>query len=203
MKILNKIYLLHKKVLIGDKNYNYKIKSILLKKLYCNYIYDFEQSFFFIKKAIMLTIENSKYGNNILIYENSNFFNQNLFSLVKKKITVISTKWIPGSLSNKDQYKKYNKIKIINVPNLIILLGSSNEENLYIFEEASSLNIPVIMLLPDNQKFDNLYFPLPGSINSSFVIQFYFLMLFNSILYGLFLEKKSLKSKLVIKNSFF
>lgn len=192
MKILNKFYLLNKGVLIGDKNYNYKVKSLLLRKLYSNYIYDYDQSLFFIKKVIKMIITNSKNRNNILIYSPSNSRFKR-FSNLNKNIIFVTNSWVPGSLSNFRQYKKFNKINIKKIPDLVILLGNSNLENLDILEEASSFSIPVISMIPNNLKFDNLYYPFVGNLNIKSCFDFYSIFFFNAIAHGLFLEKLFIK----------
>ena len=193
MKILNKFYLLNRGVLLGDKNYNYKIKSLLLRKLYSNYIYNYEQSLFFIKKVVKLIIENSKNRNNILIYSPNNS-NLKQISELNKNIIFINETWIPGSLSNFRQYKKYNKINIKKIPDLVILLSDSSSENLDILEEASFFSIPVISMFPNNQKFDNLYYPIVGNNITKLSLNFYSIFFLNCIMHGLFLEKISIKN---------
>jgi ribosomal protein S2 len=192
MKILNKFFLLNRGVLIGDKNYNYKIKSLLLRKLYSNYVYDCSQGLFFIKKVVKLIIESSKDRNNILIYspENSDLHHALGFD---KNIVFIKDAWVPGSLSNFKQYKRYNTIDIKVTPDLVIILSNSHLEGLYVLEEASFLSIPVISLLPDNQKFDNLYYPIVGNTVTKSSLNFYSTFFFNCIVHGLFLEKLSIK----------
>ena len=192
MKILNKFYLLNRGVLLGDKNYNYKIKSLLLRKLYSNYIYNYEQSLFFIKKVVKLVIENSRNRSNILIYSPGN---SNLKKILQfnKNIIFINDAWIPGSLSNFKQYKKYNKINIKTIPDLVILLSDSYSENLDILEEASLFSIPVISMLPDNRKFDNLHYPIMGNNLTKLSLNFYSTFFLNCIIHGLFLEKISIK----------
>lgn len=187
MKNLNKFYLLKRGILLGDQNYNYKIKSLLLQKLYSNYIYNYDQGFFFIKKAIELIVENSKNRNIILIYTPVKVLLKSSFSF--KNIIFISDNWIPGSLSNLKTYKKYNTININKLPNLIILLNTSHLDNLDILVEASSFSIPVIMMLPNNLKFDNLYYPIIGNNSNHKFLDFYSVLFFNSILQGFFSEK--------------
>lgn len=193
MKILNKFYLLNRGVLLGDKNYNYKIKSLLLRKLYSNYIYNYEQSFFFIKKVMKLIIESSKNRSNILIYSSENSSKLKQISYLNKNITYINESWVPGSLSNFRQYKKYNKINIKKVPDLVILLSNSYSESLDILEEASFFSIPVISMFPNNQKFDNLYYPVVGNNITNLSLNFYSIFFLNCIIHGLFLEKISIK----------
>ncbi len=188
MKILNKFYLLKRGILLGDENYNYKVKSLLLRKLYSNYIYNYEQSFFFIKKVVRLIIENSKNRNNILIYSSDNSGLKQISDL-NKNIIFINESWIPGSLSNFRQYKRYNKINIKKVPDLVILLSNSYSENLDILEEASYFSIPVISIFPNNKKFDNLYYPVIGNNITKSSLNFYSIFFFNCIIHGLFLEK--------------
>lgn len=193
MKILNKFYLLNRGILLGDKNYNYKIKSLLLRKLYSNYIYNYEQSFFFIKKVIKLIIESSKNRSNILIYSSNNSKLKQL-SYLNKNITFIDDSWVPGSLSNFRQYKRYNKINIKKVPDLVILLSNSYSENLDILEEASFFSIPVISIFPNNRKFDNLYYPIIGNNINNLSVKFYSTFFLNCIMHGLFLEKLYIKN---------
>jgi ribosomal protein S2 len=194
MKTLNKYYLLNKGILLGDKNYNYKIKSLLSRKLYSNYIYNYEQSFFFITKVIKLIIESSKNRNNILIYSSDNDNKLKKISSLNKNIVCITERWIPGSLSNFRQCKKYSKINIKTVPNLVILLSKSYSENLDILEEASNFSIPVITMFPNNLKFDNLYYPFIGNNVTNLSLNFYSVFFLNCILHGLFLEKINIKN---------
>lgn len=189
MKVLNKFYLLNKGILVGDKNYNYKVKSLLSRKLYSNYIYNYEQSFFFITKVIRLIIDNSTNRGNVLIYSSVYSYKLERVLFNNKNINLITGNWVPGSLSNFKQYKKYNKINILKIPNLIILLGNSHLDNLDILEEASHFLIPVIMMFPNNLKFDNLYYPLIGNYKGLVSLKFYCIFFLNCIIHGLFLEK--------------
>lgn len=199
MKILNRLYFLNKGILVGDKNYNYKIKSLVAQKLYSNYIYNFDQCIFFLKKAINLTIENSKNHNLILIYLPLNIDLKKIF-LLNKNLIIIFDKWVPGSLSNFKAYKKYNNININKIPDLVILLGNSFLDNLDILDEASSFSVPVITVLPNNIKFDNLHYPIFGNVNNLSLLNFYSIFFLNCIIHGLFERKLYLNYVLKTKN---
>ncbi len=199
MKILNRLYFLNKGILVGDKNYNYKIKSLVAQKLYSNYIYNFDQCIFFLKKAINLTIENSKNHNLILIYLPLNIDLKKIF-LLNKNLIIIFDKWVPGSLSNFKAYKKYNNININKIPDLVILLGNSFLDNLDILDEASSFSVPVITVLPNNIKFDNLHYPIFGNVNNLSLLNFYSIFFLNCIIHGLFERKLYLNYILKNKN---
>ena len=135
-----------------------------------------------------LIIENSKNRNTIFIYAPISFkFKQ--ISNLNKNIIFISEDWIPGSLSNFKAYRKYSKININKVPDLVIILSNSYLNNLDVLEEASSFGIPVITIFPNNLKFDNLYYPIIGNVNVKFSLNFYSFFFYNCIIHGLFLEK--------------
>jgi ribosomal protein S2 len=191
MRLLNKLYLLNKGVFIGDKYYNYKTKSIISKKLYSNFIFDFNQSLFFLKKSLKLVSDlvknrgtivlySSKLHNSKLALPTSNFY-------IKSNIIFITDFWITGSLSN---YKTNNKLLVKKIPNLIISISSSNLENSNILHEASSLAIPVIVLVSSNFQFDLITYPIWGNNSKLAVINTYVILFYNAILNGLYKEKK-------------
>lgn len=196
MKILNKKYFLKNEVLLGKKNYSYKIKSLLLQRLYYNFIYDFEQTFLLIEKAIQLIFANIKFRNNIFIFSR-NFKNKNIISKIMKicnNIFYLNIQWVPGSLSNYKQFRKFCKIKINKLPNLVISLSNLEHENLDILEESSSFSIPTITFFPIDSKYDNLFYPITGgSLKSCYFFEFFFL---NCIFHGFFLDKKKFKNAL-------
>jgi ribosomal protein S2 len=202
MRILNKNYLLNNGVFIGEKNYNYRTKSIIFKKLYSNFVFDFYHSLFFLKKALKLIVDIVRNRGVILIYckNESNPFLKKLSSF-NKRFIIIKDTWIAGSLSN---YKTKNLNSITKLPDLVIVLNKSNVENSIILGEASCLSIPSIVFLSSNSNIDLISYPVWANLSSLKVINLFLVLIYNSVLQGLFKEKMSkVKKRKKLKNSFY
>ena len=202
MKIINKIYITNKCICLGNEKYNYKIKSLFFKKLYSNFIYDYEQSFFFIKKSIQLIVDNLKSRNVILIYSKNNFLFKPFLKLNTmlniNNILYFGENWVPGTLSNFKQFRKYTTFRILKFPALVISLSGEDIENLDVLKEASHLSIPVVTFFSGELPQDNLAYPIIG--DSKLNCFFYEFLFYNCIIYIKFLEKLKIRYPKIIKH---
>lgn len=187
MRALSKLYLLNKGVFLGDVYYNYKTKSVITSKIHSNYIFDFNQSIFYLRKSLKLVSDIIKNRGTVLIYSNNKENTYNNIYTKNSRIFFINDTWVTGSLSN---YKTKNKLAINRIPDLVISISTSTLENSNILHEASSLAIPSIVLISSNFQFDVLTYPIWGNDSKPAVINIYTLLFYNALLNGLFKEKK-------------
>jgi ribosomal protein S2 len=160
MRYLNKTFLLKRGILLGEKSYTYRTKSLLFKKLYSNFIFDSNQSSFYLKKALKIVSDIIRIRGTILIYSRNlsiNDFNLINISKINSRIIFISHKWVPGTINN---FLTRSQLKIELIPDLVIVLNKSIIENTIVLGEASCLSIPCILLISSFFKFDLLSYPI-------------------------------------------
>jgi ribosomal protein S2 len=188
---LNRVLLINQKIFTGNKNYNFKIKSLIGFKSTNKFIFNLYYNLIFIKKALKF-IESILDNRGVIYFIGSS---ELINSKIKKKhnnVFFFSDLKSLGILSN----LRNNFLQPKKLPDVIILC--SKKFNTDLLSEANRLNIPTIVLLSSDMKFDNITFPIFTNFSNSFYL-FYFNLLLNVIFFSGLREKNKV-SRIIKKN---
>lgn len=146
-------------------------------------------------KILPIIIDLISKNNTILLISNNHYYKKNLtnaFSIHKQPTTI--GPWIPGTLTNLKQIKKYiprilnttylNINKLNRLPNIILLLNYNSSNN-FIIKEAKKLKIPVISVADTNNLNPRNFFQIiPSNDNSNSINTFFTNIFKKAILIG-------------------